>query len=146
MKTLMFFRREKPRELKFNDYVDRLKAAGFNVRSESGKAHASKLGCTITLEDSGGPHPKVGKAGVLIGSDTGHLVNGGFQMFIETPSGRRIPALSTHLNSLHAFQEDFKEALGLTSLYNTSLGTVSDRHRYDRVAGRDPKKTAPTGH
>ena len=33
--------------------------------------------------------------------------------------------------------EELKEALGLTSLYNESLGTVSDRYVYDRVTDRD---------
>ena len=34
------------------------------------------------------------------------------------------------------FEDDVKEALGLVNLYNTSLGTTSRRHEYDRVEGR----------
>ncbi|HSW50817.1 MAG TPA: hypothetical protein VLH09_11615, partial [Bryobacteraceae bacterium] len=65
-----------------------------------------------------------------------HLVDGGFQKFLETPSGRRRPALAAELKRLHDFQADLREALGLKSLYNESLGTVSDRHAYDRLTGR----------
>jgi leucyl-tRNA synthetase len=41
------------------------------------------------------------------------------------------------LKALHAFEEDLTEALGLESLYNTSLGTTNDFHVYDRLAGRE---------
>jgi hypothetical protein len=33
--------------------------------------------------------------------------------------------------------EDLREGLGLTSLYNLSLGTTSEEHLYDRVVDRD---------
>ena len=39
--------------------------------------------------------------------------------------------------------DDLKEGLGLTSLYNTSLGTVSALHLYDRVVERDQKTHVP---
>jgi hypothetical protein len=64
-------------------------------------------------------------------------------MFLETQSGRRIPAAAEELRALHEFEEDVKEALGLQSLYNTSLGTTTPKHMYDRVfkrdAGQQPK-------
>ena len=65
------------------------------------------------------------------------LVNAGYQMFLKTPSGRLLPAMASQLKALHAFDEDLREGLGLTSLYNLSLGTVSDEHLYDRVEDRD---------
>jgi len=48
-----------------------------------------------------------------------------------------VPALATYLKALHNFEEDLKEALGLTSLYNQALGTRADEHLYDRVKDRD---------
>jgi hypothetical protein len=59
-------------------------------------------------------------------------VDTGFQKFWRTPDGRDLPALAAHLRELHAFLEDLRETLGLTSLYNTALGTVNDLHLYDR--------------
>ena len=79
----------------------------------------------------------LGKSGVLIGDEIGVLVSRGYQMFLRTPSGREIPALAKHLHQLHDFDEDLREGLGLTSLYNLSLGTTSTDHLYDRVEERD---------
>lgn len=47
------------------------------------------------------------------------------------------PALAEELVAIQNFQEDLREALGLTSLYNEALGTVSNKYLYDRVKGRD---------
>jgi hypothetical protein len=134
----MFFRREKVRVLSFNEYLDGLKNFGFTVKPD-GTLHAtvSRKGCAAVLEDVPGSHPKVEKIGVLIGNEIGLLVNGGYQQFLRTESGRQEPALAPHLKALHDFEEDLKEGLGITSLYNQSLGTRSDLHMYDRVAGRD---------
>jgi hypothetical protein len=89
------------------------------------------------LQDRDGGRPYVNKAGILIGNEIGWLVNGGYQQFIRTPSGKTEPALAEHLHALHDFEEDLKEALGLVSLYNEALGTTSDQHLYDRVLNRD---------
>jgi hypothetical protein len=134
----MFFRREKPRPLSFGDRLDNVRQAGFTVSDESsGGARVSKYGCAATLRDRGEDLPGVSQAGVLVGKEIGHLVNGGFQQFFITSGGRRFPALAQQLRALHDFQEDLKEALGAISLYNQSLGTTSEQHLYDRVQGRD---------
>jgi len=41
------------------------------------------------------------------------------------------------LKALHSFSEELKEALGLPSVYNESLGTVSESYQYDRIVDRD---------
>jgi len=133
----MFFRNKKIKIPTFEDRMDTLRGLGFKVDRDGGKATVSKLGCAAVIEDVRGSAPNAGKAGVVIGKEIGLLVNGGFQMFLMTPGGRRVPALAAHLKALHDFQEDLKEGLGLTSLYNESLGTTSDRHLYDRVRDRD---------
>jgi len=69
--------------------------------------------------------------------EIGALTDSGFQKFFLTPSGDRRPALASELKTLHDFQEDLREALGQTSLYNESLGTVSTFYLYDRVKDRD---------
>jgi hypothetical protein len=76
------------------------------------------------------------RAGILAGGEIANLVDGGFQKFFRTPSGKSKPALATDLRALHDFEEDLKEALGLESLYNESLGTVSTFYQYDRLQGR----------
>jgi len=72
-----------------------------------------------------------------MGDEIGSLVDGGYQKFFRTPSGKTKPALASELKAIHDFEEDLKEALGLESLYNESLGTVSTYYLYDRVKDRD---------
>jgi hypothetical protein len=64
-------------------------------------------------------------------------VDGGFQKFWRVDGQRKAPALASQLKTLHEFEEDLRAALGLDSLYNTSLGTTNDLHHYDRLEGRD---------
>jgi hypothetical protein len=134
----MFFRRETPREPSFSERIESLKKFGFAASMlSSGRAKVSRDGIGATIEDRPCQRPRVNKAGLIVGDEIGALVNSGYQMFWRTPAGQRVPALATHLKLLHNFEEDLKEGLGLTSLYNESLGTTSDLHLYDRVEHRD---------
>ncbi len=134
----MFFRRETPHKSTVNERLANLQTYKFDVKPEgSGKARVMRGGCAAMVEDAGNGNVTIGKAGVLIGDEIGVLVSRGYQMFLRTPSGREIPALAKHLHRLHDFDEDLREGLGLTSLYNLSLGTTSTDHLYDRVEERD---------
>lgn len=141
----MFFRREKVHTLSFQERVDNLKKLGFSVASEaSGRVRVSNgSGYAAVIADAGEGKPKIEDSGILVGNEIGILVNAGYQMFFRTPSGKKLPALAEQLKALHAFDEDLREGLGMTSLYNEGLGTTSERHLYDRVECRDvphPKK------
>jgi hypothetical protein len=134
----MFFRRETPREPGFKERLESLKNLGFTVNFlNAGHARVSRDGIGAIVEDRPSQRPHVNRAGLMIGDEIGLLVNAGYQMFWKTPSGRRVPAHASQLKSLHNFEEDLKEGLGLPSLYNESLGTTSDLHLYDRVEHRD---------
>jgi len=146
----MFFRNAKPKKWTFDDRLASLTQAGLTVSRDSGgstgaaasasaaaSARVTRGGFGALIEDKGKGDVAIGKAGLLVGKEIAVLVNGGYQMFLRTPSGKELPALATHLTSLHAFDEDLREALGLTSLYNLSLGTTSEAHMYDRVVDRD---------
>ena len=133
----MFFRREKTRVVSFDEHIQLLKQAGFSAQPASGGIRITKGHCGAMLKDAGGAHPEIGKAGIVLGDEIGNLVDGGYQKFFQTPTGRMEPAQASHLRALHDFEEDLKESLGLTSLYNQSLGTTSDLHLYDRVRDRD---------
>ena len=134
----MFFRREKPHEWTFQERLANLKQFGFSAASESGgRARVTRGAYGAVVEDLNAGKVKIGKAGLLQGSEIATLANRGYQMFFRTPSGREFPALAGQLKDLHAFDEDLREGLGLTSLYNLSLGTTTDAHLYDRVEDRD---------
>jgi hypothetical protein len=132
----MFFRRRAPKTITFADRLADLRAAGFELdQPAGGPVTVRKNGCAAIVRDAAG-QPRVESIGVLLGPDMARLVDGGFQKFLETPAGGRKPALASELKALHDFQEDLREALGLESYYNESLGTIFDLHNYDRLSGR----------
>ena len=133
----MFFRNQKPHEWTFEERLGNLKQFRFEVKSQTPSALVTRDGCGAMVEDLGAGQVKVGKAGVLVGVEIASLVSRGYQMFLRTPSGKELPAQADQLKKQHAFDEDLREGLGLTSLYNLSLGTTSDDHLYDRVEDRD---------
>ncbi|HEX4771400.1 MAG TPA: hypothetical protein VH351_11235 [Bryobacteraceae bacterium] len=134
----MFFRRSRPTIPTFSERVNLLQQAGFATDAlPDGRVRISKHGIGAVIGDEGKNQPQIERAGVLVGHQIATLYNAGYQMFLELPSGVRLPATAEQLENLHEFEEDVKEALGLTSLYNTSLGTTTPDHHYDRVWKRD---------
>ena len=135
----MFFRRAQPKSLTFEERLEQVRRAGFEIKPlAAGQYRISRNGCAIVLENAGGGPPHVvERAGVVMGDEIGALVDGGFQKFFLTTGGKRRPALAEDLRALHDFQEDLREALGEISLYNEALGTLSTLYLYDRVRNRD---------
>ena len=82
--------------------------------------------------------------GYLVGSEISKLVNRGYQQFLKT-SKNEIAATADHLKALHLFSEELKVALGMPSLYNEGLGTVSESYQYDRLQDREPEVAKPKG-
>jgi hypothetical protein len=134
----MFFKHERPKVLSFDDHLAKARAEGFAVQSTSAGTRIERKGiaCVAQAGEGGMPRFTV-RAGVVMGQEIGSLTDGGFQKFFRTPSGKGKPALAGELKAIQNFQEDLREAMGLTSLYNESLGTVSNKYIYDRVEGRD---------
>ena len=136
--THMLFRRDRPKKITFDDYLQRVREAGLETQPlNSGRVRVTGKGIAAVIEESGEKARVTERAGVVIGQEIASLVDGGFQKFFQTPSGVRKPALAAELKAVHEFQEDLREALGLTSLYNESLGSVSNVYLYDRVKDRD---------
>ena len=135
----MFFRREHVKKMMFDDYLNQARTAGFTVEGMGGgRVRISRDHAAAVVEGSpDGPPVFTERAGVMIGQEIAGLVDGGYQKFLATSSGKRRAALSSDLKLIHNFQEDLREALGLTSLYNEALGTVSNQYEYDRVEDRD---------
>jgi hypothetical protein len=136
--NLMFFRRERPKTVTFNDHLDNLRKAGFTVTSVPGGIYRIVRGaCAVDIKESNASVDISGRAGILMGAEIGVLVDGGYQKWFQTPTGKKKPALADDLKAMHDFEEDLKQSLGQTSLYNESLGTVSTLYLYDRVKDRD---------
>ena len=135
----MFFRRERTKILTFDDRLSAARSAGFRTDSAGGgKTRIERNGIAAIAEADADNMPRFSaRAGVVMGSEIGTLTDGGYQKFFVTPSGKKKPAQAHELREIQNFQEDLREALGLTSLYNESMGTVSNLYLYDRVVGRD---------
>jgi hypothetical protein len=134
----MFFRRDIPKVPAFSERINLLKKSGFTVETTAdGRARVSKHGVAVVIGDEGKGRTAIEKSGIVINGEIATLLSGGYQMFLETPLGKRYPAQAEQLKALHEFEMDVKDSLELTDLYNTSLGTTSRNHMYDRVTKRD---------
>ncbi len=114
-----------------------LRQNGFELKDTPGRTTLRKYGCEAAIErnDKGAPRI-VAKPGMVIAGEVSKLVDHGFQKFLETSKVKRA-ATSDDLKALHHFAEELKEAMGVPSLYNESMGTVSEAYQYDRVKDRD---------
>jgi hypothetical protein len=134
----MFFRRARPQTTTTQEKLSALPAAGFTVTAQPGGAsRVTRDVCAVDLKEVDGTVKVDDRAGILMAGEIGVLVDGGYQKFFRTPSGKKKPALAEELKALHEFEEDLKERLGLTTLYNEALGTTSTLYQYDRVKDRD---------
>jgi hypothetical protein len=113
---------------------------GFDVTDApgtNGRVFLRKYNVSAAIERTAGDAIKIfAYPGYLIGSEISKLVNRGYQQFLKT-SKNEVPATADQLKSLQKFSEELKMALGLPSLYNESLGTVSESYHYDRIEDRD---------
>jgi hypothetical protein len=112
--------------------VDLIEAPGTQTR-----VFMRKYNCSAAIQKTDDGGAKIfAYPGYLIGSEISKLVNRGYQQFLKT-SKTEVPATADHLKALQQFSEELKEALNLPSLYNESLGTVSESYQYDRIEDRD---------
>lgn len=133
----MFFRRERPKQITFEDRLESLRKAGFTTQPSNGRVLVTR-DCYGAVIERGVETPRiVERPGLLLQGAIAKLVDGGYQKFFLTADGKKKPALAEELKGVHAFEEDLREALGMDSYYNQSLGTVSTQYLYDRVKDRD---------
>jgi hypothetical protein len=124
----------------YEEALNWLRDHGFDLLEAPGtqaRVFLKKYNCSAAIQKEGADGVKIfAYPGYLIGSEISKLVNKGYQQFLKTAK-IEVPATADHLKSLQQFTEELKEGLGLPTLYNESLGTVSESYQYDRVEGRD---------
>ncbi len=118
-----------------------LRSNGFELLdapgTQTGRTFLKKYGCSAAIEHNDAGEPRIfAYPGILIGSEISKLVDRGYQKFLKTTKTERA-ATADDLRALHQFSEELKEAMGIVSLYNESLGSVSESYHYDRVKDRD---------
>ena len=124
----------------YDDAVSWLREHGFDLieaPATQSRMFLKKYTCSAAIQKTDDGGVKIfAYPGYLIGSEISKLVNRGYQQFLKTAK-TEVPATANHLTALHQFSEEMKEALALPSLYNESLGTVSESYHYDRIQDRD---------
>jgi len=128
----------KPRS--YADGVTWLRDHGFDIlepSATSNRVFIKKYNVSAAIEQAPDKTAKIfAYPGYLVGGEISKLVDKGYQKFLKT-SKLEVPATADHLKAMHDFSEELKEGIGATSLYNESLGTVSESYHYDRVKDRD---------
>ena len=132
-------------ESKLANCLEELRRAGCEISEpESGRLLISRSGCGVMLQQAAdGSIQFAVRPGMLFRGEIAHLTDRGFQKFWQHGE-RSIPARAEELLALHEFERDLHAALGVTTLYNQALGTVSSKYIYDRVEGREPGKRHPS--
>jgi hypothetical protein len=134
----------KVEERTYEDAVQYLRDNGFDLTEAPGtpgRVFVRKYNVSAAIQKNGDDGVKIfAYPGYLIGGEISKLINRGYQQVLKT-SKTEIAATADHLKSLQQFSEELKEALGLPSLYNESLGTVSEAYQYDRIVDRDKPVT-----
>jgi len=129
----------------YEDAVSWLRDHGFDLIEAPGtqtRVFLKKYNCSAAIQKTDDGGVKIfAYPGYMIGTEISKLVNRGYQQFLKTTK-TEVPATADHLKALHQFAEEMKEALALPSLYNESLGTVSEAYQYDRIKDRDQPAVA----
>jgi hypothetical protein len=134
-------------EKSYDEATTWLREHRFDVLEAPGTTNrifVKKYNCSAAIQKNDDDGVKIfAYPGYLVGSEIAKLVNRGYQQFLKTTK-TEVPATADHLKALHQFTEELKEAIGAPSLYNESLGTVSDSYAYDRVEHHDqPEASRP---
>jgi len=117
--------------------VESLGAKGFMVRSSGGVARIEKYSCGAELRKRpDGDFQMTIIPSIMFQGQFTHLWDAGYQKFLLTHDGRKIPIRVTQLGDLRRFNEELRSALGVNTYYNEALGSTCQYSVYDRVKGR----------
>src|SRR6202041_3633250 len=130
----------------YEEALGRLREHGFDVLEApgtNGRVFLRKYNVSAAIQKTAEDGVKIfAYPGYLIGSEISKLVNRGYQQFMKT-SKTEVPASADHLKALQSYAEELKVALALPSLYNESLGTVSESYHYDPIEDGDKSFVDP---
>lgn len=117
--------------------IESLAALGFTVGSTRGVVRVEKYGSGAEFrKGSGEMYQMTVVPTIMLNGRFTRLWDAGYQKFLLTDDGVKLPALATHLENLRMFNEELRTALGVPTFYNEALGSVSQISVYDRVKGR----------
>ena len=125
--------------------IESLAALGFGVGSTRGVVRVEKYGSGAEFrKGADDSYQMTVTPTIMLKGQFTRLWDAGYQKFLLTDDGLKVPALASHLANLRRFNEELRTALGVPTFYNEALGSVSQISVYDRVKGRNgdvPDKT-----
>src|SRR5689334_7762826 len=125
--------------------IESLAALGFTVGSTRGVVRVEQYGSGAEFRlDTDGSYQLTIIPTIMVKGQFSRLWDAGYQKFLLTDEGIKLPALANHLQNLRKFNEELRTALGVPTFYNEALGAVSQVSVYDGVKGREgdvPDKT-----
>src|SRR3984893_12490680 len=122
--------------------IESLAALGFTVGSTRGVVRVEEYGCGAEFrKGTDGLYKMTIAPTVMLKGQFTRLWDAGYQKFLLTDEGLKLPALAMHLRNLRKFNEELRTALGVPTFYNEALGSVSQVSVYDRA--KRPKGAVP---
>ena len=117
--------------------IESLASLGFAVGSTRGVVRVEKYGSGAEFRKGpDGSFQMTVLPTVMLKGQFTRVWDAGYQKFLLTDDGLKVPALAQHLENLRKFNEELRTALGVPTFYNEALGSVSQVSVYDRVKGR----------
>ena len=117
--------------------IESLSGKGFLVRSSGGVVRMEKYGCGAELRKaSEGRYQMTVIPSIMSQGQFTHLWDAGYQKFLLTHDGTKLPIRVDQLADLRRFNEELRTALGVPTYYNEALGSTCHYSVYDRVKGR----------
>src|SRR5260370_9729250 len=117
--------------------IESMAALGFAVGSTRGVVRVEKYGCGAEFrKGTDDLYQMTVSPTIMLKGQFTRLWDAGYQKFLLTDEGLKLPALATHLQNLRKFNEELRTALGIPTYYNDTQGSVSQVSVYDRVKGR----------
>jgi hypothetical protein len=125
--------------------MDTLTSLRFSVGSTRGVVRVEKYGSGAEFrQNPDGRFQMTILPSIMLNGQFTRLWDAGYQKFLLTDEGVKVPARAEQLANLRKFNEELRTALGVPTFYNEALGSVSQLSVYDRVKGRPgdvPDKT-----
>lgn len=117
--------------------IESMAALGFSVGATRGVVRVEKYGAGAEFrQEPDGRFRMTVLPTVMLKGQFTKVWDAGYQKFLITDDGHKVPALASHLQNLRRFNEELRTALGVPTFYNEALGSVSQVSVYDRVRGR----------
>jgi hypothetical protein len=118
--------------------IESLSSKGFLVRSSGGVARIEKFNCGAELrkEPQAGVFRMTIIPSIMLQGQFTRLWDAGYQKFLLTNEGLKVPIRVSQLGDLRLFNEELRTALGVSTYYNEALGSTCHYSVYDRVKGR----------